>query len=103
MTIEGNFTKKNDFLPKHLDASTKSAETKIFDDWENILKEYRVSESDHTLCRLSEALATKWEGRPIVILFDDICESATILKCLSEHEESIPETVTIIAVVNPYG
>ena len=96
-------TRKNHFLPKHLDASTKRARTQIFDDWNNILEEYGVPEADEALSCLNEALAKKWEGRPIVILLDEVSSPDTLLKCLIAHEERIPETVTIIAVVNPYG
>ena len=33
---------------------------------------------------------------------DEVSSPDTLLKCLSAHEERIPETVTIIAAVNPY-
>jgi len=53
---------KDDPLLKHLDANTSQAKTKIYDGWNNILKEYGVSGSQRKmqLLHLTEALTKRW-------------------------------------------
>jgi len=90
-------------LLKHLDANTSRAQTKIFDTWENIKKHHGVSESEEEeqLKEVSVLMAQSYKDRPIVILIDEIINPDIMLNSLSEHSETFPAYVTIIAVVNP--
>ena len=66
------------------------------------MKEYGVSGSDRKvqLFHLTDALAKRWKGRPVVILVDEIYAPST-LKCLADHAERIPQSIRLILAVNP--
>ena len=131
LVVSTQFRKEDDPIMKYLDASTGTRANKIFMEWEDILKEYGVSQSydrvhiarilktnnaqacsqshdvmfgvsgsddDKELLHLTEALANRWEGRQIVLLVDEIYRKE-MLRTL--EDQSFPESVRIILVVNP--
>ena len=84
---------------KYLDASTGTRANKIFKSWLDIKKEFGVStSSDMQLVYLTEALTKRWEGRHIVILVDEIIDKDMLIKL---GDQSFPESVRMILVVNP--
>ena len=62
---------RTDPIMKYLDASTQARTNKIFQGWSDLLKEFGVSNRSDLLA-LAEALATRLEGRQIVLLVDEI-------------------------------
>ena len=58
------------------------------------------SEEEEQLKDLAVTLAQQHNGRPVIILMDEIIDTH-MLNSLSQHTESVPANVTMIAVVNP--
>ena len=82
---------------KDLDARTGSRTNKVFKGWEDVKKEFGVSgslDSKH----LTEAVVKRWEGRQILILVDEIYKKELLNKL---EEQSFPESVRMILVLNP--
>ena len=93
---------EKDPVMTYLDDSTWASANKVFKGWADILKEFGVSNNKYNrgmdLIQLTEALARRFEGRPVVILLDEIVQSQ-VLSELGNH--SLPETVRLIAVRSP--
>ena len=88
---------KEDPLSKNLDANTSGAKTKIFGSWRKIKKDHGVSESEEEeqLKDLAVTLAQQHNGRPVIILMDEIIDTY-MLNSLSQHTKSFPANVTMI-------
>ena len=56
---------------KYVDASTQARTNKIFKGWNDLLKKFGVSNRSD-LPNLANAVATRLEGRQIVLLVDEI-------------------------------
>ena len=61
----------SDPIMKYLDASTQARTNKLFKGWNDLLDKFGVSNRSD-LFDLAEALATRLEGRQIVLLVDEI-------------------------------
>ena len=98
---------KDSPLLKHLDVTTKNAVTKIFGEWSDILEEYtplhglsRVG--DMGIVYLIAVLHKIYEGRPIVILLDEILIGEELNRLADLHKK-IPLSVRLVLVVNPFS
>ena len=79
----------SDPIMKYLDASTEARTNKILKGWNGFLKELGVSNRSD-LFDLAEALATRLEGRQIVLLVDEI-QDKEVLRRLGDPR--FPESV----------
>ena len=85
---------------RHLDASTGTRANKISKSWPDIMKECGIasSEPDMGLVHVTEAFSKRWEGRQVVMLLDEILDDKILLNL---GDQSIPESVRLILVINP--
>ena len=64
-------------IMKHLDSSTTKAGTKIFMDWQELVREYLqrgIFSQSEDLPLLAGAIANIWQGREIVFVVDELIE-----------------------------
>ena len=87
----------SDPIMKYLDASTKARTNKLFKGWNDLLDKFGVSNRSD-LFDLAEALATRLEGRHIVLLVDEI-QDKEVLRRLGDPR--FPESVRMILILNP--
>ena len=84
-------------LLKYLDVNTPNAKTKL-----RVWRKYNTSsQKELDILHLCDDVIQRWDGRPLIILMDEIIYPYHTLRCLTEKDTSIPDGVTIIAVVNP--
>ena len=102
LVVTTQFRENYNPISKYLDASTNKAKEKIVDTWKQIKMECGIRRGGYDkLPEVSKALTEKYEGRPIVILIDEILRPELILNSLVGQRHSFPANVRIIAVVNP--
>ena len=100
LVVTANVTSENDPVMKFLSASTGGGVNKIFQGWEEMKYEFGVSSGlrSQQILELSEGLTRKFKGRQIVLLLDEIRHKSSLSKL---GEQSIPESVRLILVLNP--
>ena len=87
---------------KHLDSSTTKAGTKIFMDWQDLVREYLqrgVDSQSEDLPLLASAIANIWHGREIVFVVDELIDRIGSRK--NWRQMKIHENVRLILVLNP--
>ena len=104
LVVTTQHRKKDDPIMRYLsDGIADTAIEKIFKSYQDIKKEYEVtdnvseSKENTELLHLTDALAKKWEGRKIVMLLDEIGSGAF----MNFSDIDIHQSVRMILVMNP--
>ena len=89
-------------IMKHLNSSTTTAGTKIFMDWQELVREYLqrgIFSQSEDLPLLASAIANIWQGREIVFVVDELIDRIGSKR--SWCQMKIHENVRLILVLNP--
>jgi len=90
----------HDPIMQYLNEVSKVASESIYMGWEDLLNEFGCSglEPNTQLSCLSEALARRWEKRPILMIVDEITNEELVGNL---GEANLPESVRLILIMNP--
>ena len=100
LVVTADAASENFPIMKFLSASTGGGVNKIFQGWEEMKDGFGVSSGlrSKQILELCEGLTGKFEGRQIVLLLDEIHHKSFLSEL---GEQSIPESVRLILVLNP--
>ena len=73
---------------------------KVFCNWERLKSRFRIYRNDDQILCLTKALVNEWPDQNIVLLVEEICSSG-MFEDLTDPQNDIPESVSLILVANP--
>ena len=89
-------------IMKYLDSTSGIKDNKKCLSWRDIRLEFGISSSRKDLhlqlLHVAEAIATKWEGRQIFLLVDEILNKEMVSQF---HDQCFPESLRMILILNP--